>query len=278
MAHTQYPLNDTYRSLSPERLLYISSTSYGKDWSSMLHSHSFPELFYIIEGEGYFCTESESFPIRKDSLIIINPNVRHTEKPSISRTLTYITLGIQFLKFDFRNPDLNFYIYDFSSHKNEILPLLRTMLSEAKQKKASYDKICQNYLSILLLKIARITEEEFVITVPQDFPAGCELVRNYIDQNFREPLTIDTLANLSHLNKFYLIHIFSKTYGISPINYLLEKRILHSKELLKTSDFSITHIAHATGFSSANYFSQSFKKYTGITPKAYRQKYKVGHT
>ena len=48
-------------------------------------------------------------------------------------------------------------------------------------------------------------------------------------------------------------------------------RIIHSKELLKNSDYSITQIAHMTGFSSSNYFSQSFKKYTGVTPNRYRK-------
>lgn len=274
MAHTQYTLNNTRETLPLERLLYISSASYGKDWISMFHSHSFTELFYVVDGHGYFCTESGEVPIQKDSLVIINPNVRHTEKSSTSQALKYITLGIEQLKFEFTESEPSFRTYDFSTHKSIIFPILQLMLEEVKQKKDSYDLVCQHYLSILLLKILRITEEQVTITTSNDLPSECSLIKDYIDQHSQDAISLNQLAEISHLNKFYLSHIFSKAYGISPINYLLERRILHSKELLKTTDFSVTQIAHTTGFSSSNYFSQSFKKYTGMTPKAYRLKYR----
>lgn len=274
MAHTQYTLNSTRETLPLERLLYISSASYGKDWISMFHSHSFTELFYVLDGYGYFCTEAGEVPIQKDSLVIINPNVRHTEKSSTSQALKYITLGIEQLKFEFTESEPSFRTYDFSTHKSIILPILQLMLEEVKQKKDSYDLVCQHYLSILLLKILRITEEQVTITATNDLPSECSLIKDYIDQHSQDTISLNQLAEISHLNKFYMSHIFSKAYGISPINYLLERRILHSKELLKTTDFSVTQIAHTTGFSSSNYFSQSFKKYTGMTPKAYRLKYR----
>lgn len=276
MAHVQYSITNIYNKQPIERLLYISSAAYGKDWISMFHTHSFTELFYVIDGQGYFCTETEELPIQKDSFIIINPNVRHTEKSSAEKALTYIVLGIDNLRFSFSNPtSSNFQSYNFSEHRNEILPILQTMLSEVKQKKENYEQICQHYFMVFLLKMLRITEEQFFFSTSKDIPSECESTKEYIDAHYQETITLDTLAEISHLNKFYLTHIFSKAYGISPINYLLERRILHSKELLNNSDYSITQIAHMTGFSSSNYFSQSFKKYTGMTPKGYRQKYNI---
>lgn len=276
MAHIQYSIKNIYNQQPLERLLYISSAAYGKDWISMFHTHSFTELFYVIDGEGYFCTESEEVHIQKDSFVIINPNVRHTEKSSSEKALTYIVLGIDNLKFEFNSSSSsNFQVYNFGEHRNELLTILQTMLSEVKLKKDSYEQICQHYFMVFLLKMLRITDEQFSFASSKDVPTECETTKEYIDSHYQETITLDTLASISHLNKFYLTHIFSKAYGISPINYLLERRILHSKELLKNSDFSITQIAHVTGFSSSNYFSQSFKKYTGMTPKGYRQKYNV---
>lgn len=274
MAHIQYSITDLYKQQPLERLLYVSSASYGKDWISMFHSHSFSELFYVVEGEGSFCTEDSSMPIKKDNLIIINPNIRHTEKSSVSRPLTYIVLGIDNLQFQFQSQDKEYYnIYDFSNYRSGIVPLLRMMLEELKQKKPSYEQVCQHYLTVLLLKILRTTGDNFSSFTAKDIPGECEHIKYYIDSHYQEQLSLDSLAELSHLNKFYLSHIFSEAYGISPINYLLERRILHSKELLKTSDFSVTQIAHMTGFSSPNYFSQAFKKSTGLTPRRYRCKH-----
>ena len=67
MAHIQYSITDLYSQEPLERLLYISSATYGNDWISMFHSHSFAELFYVLDGQGHFCTESEEVPIERDS-------------------------------------------------------------------------------------------------------------------------------------------------------------------------------------------------------------------
>lgn len=276
MAHIQYSITDLHNQDPLERLLYISSTTYGKDWISMFHSHSFVELFYILDGEGYFCTEAEEVPIRQDSMVLINPNIRHTEKSSKSHPLTYIVLGIDNLQFDFSGTEFGAYrVYDFQQHRDICLPLMQMMLEEARGKRTSSELICQYFMNILLLKILRISGDKFTPYSSKNIPGECETIKLYLDMHYQENISLDHLAEVSHLNKFYLSHIFSKAFGISPITYLLERRILHSKELLKSTDFSITQIAHTTGFSSSNYFSQSFKRYTGLTPAAYRKKYQA---
>lgn len=55
------------------RLLYISHSSYDKTWPSVLHSHPFTELFYVLNGTGTFQTETQTFCIAADDLILINP-------------------------------------------------------------------------------------------------------------------------------------------------------------------------------------------------------------
>lgn len=273
MAHVQYSITDFDTHQPIERLLYVSSTTYGGDWISMFHSHSFTELFYVVSGSGHFCTETTTLPIRKDMLITINPNIRHTEKSSPGDPLTYIALGIDNMRFHFEDSSSDMYhACDFGKCKDSIIPLLEMMLREVKTQNKTYQQICQHYLAILLLKIQRYTGSDFAFTTSDSAPEECEFVKNHIDAHYQEHLTLDDLAALAHLNKYHLAHMFSDTYGISPINYLLERRILNSKELLKNSTFSITQIAHVTGFSSANYFSQAFKKYTGQTPRAYRSR------
>ena len=84
------------------------------------------------------------------------------------------------------------------------------------------------------------------------------------------------LASLSHMNKYYLVHAFTKCIGISPITYLLQKRIQEGKSLLESTSYSISQISAALGFSSQSYFSQAFKKATGKTPVQYRNAFKWG--
>ena len=67
------------------------------------------------------------------------------------------------------------------------------------------------------------------------------------------------------------ITFFYEYVGTSPINYLMETRLAASKELLLSSSRSIAEVASSTGFSSQSYFSQIFRKNTGMSPLQYRK-------
>lgn len=274
MANLSYSFTDLSNDHSTkQKLRYVSSSSYGKDWNSVLHSHDCTELFYVTEGEGWFCTDEENCPIQKNQMVLVNPKVRHTERSSNKNQMNYIVLGIDNLQFHFGDAKefLPFQIFQLASHRDIILPLLETILNELQTQNVFYEEICQNYLSILLLQVQRITGQNFTVSAPTLIPYECEKAKAYIEKHFREPITLDLLAEITHWDKFYFSHQFSGAYGISPINYLLKQRVEHSKQLLATTDYSVTQIAESSGFSSQNYFSQTFKKSTGMSPRDYRK-------
>ena len=99
----------------------------------------------------------------------------------------------------------------------------------------------------------------------------CAAVRRYIDLHFKEPLTLDLLAEEAHMNKYYLSHAFKREFGVSPINYMISRRLEESKYLLAETDLSMSQIAQLLGFSSLSYFSQVFRKTQGLSPMEYRQ-------
>ncbi len=72
------------------------------------------------------------------------------------------------------------------------------------------------------------------------------------------------------MNKFHLVHTFTKQIGVSPINYVINKRIQEAKNLLATTSYSIRDIASIVGFANSSYFSQMFKRVAGTSPKSYR--------
>ena len=61
------------------RLLYISKSRFGGDWNSTVHTHSCTELFYCLSGEGQFLLSGQLFPVKPDDMVIVNPQVEHTE-------------------------------------------------------------------------------------------------------------------------------------------------------------------------------------------------------
>lgn len=254
------------------QLLYVTSARYDTDWNSIPHTHYFTELFFVRKGKGYFQMDSETFDVQTDDLILISPNIAHTEHSSSSEPLEYIVLGVEGLTFT--HPDGSPMTYGRVNCRNDhssIRFYLDIMVREMQQNKDYRDLLCQNLLNVILIYLLR--HEKLQITITPQFKASKEIsaVKEYIDQYFKTFLNLDILADAAHLNKYYMVHHFTQTYGISPIHYLLQKRLEESKFLLRSTDYSISQIAEITGFSSISYFSQRFKGSIGMTPQQYRK-------
>lgn len=255
------------------RLLYITQAKYDQDWHSLAHSHHFTELFYIVSGKGSFLVENHSFPIKENDLVIINPNVSHTETGSADCPLEYIVLGINGLQFqdESETSHSDYTIHNFARNRQELLFYLKTLLREVQEKQENFEDICQNLLEILIWSIVRETKSDLSVAPSKKITRECRFIEQYLDEHFAEDITLQTLSDLTYLNKYYLVHAFKSYKGTSPINYLIEKRIAKSKYLLETTNYPVSKIAALAGFSSQSYFSQIFKKETGITPNAYRK-------
>lgn len=254
------------------RLLYVSVARYSAEWHSTLHTHPCAELFFVTGGRGYLRLADQAISIATNDLIIVNSNVEHTEVSSEELPLEYIVMGIDGLEaLAGDNGDDGYSIVHFQSGKEQILFYLRSLLQEIETKLPGYNIICQDILEVMLLQLMR--RSKFTVTfVPSSRKSSreCAVVKRYIDNHFKENLTLDDLAAVAHVSKYYLVHTFSREYGTSPINYLLSCRIQESLYLLTETGISLSEIADTLGFSSPSYFSQSFRKVRGISPMQYR--------
>ncbi len=256
--------------IGESRLLYISSAKYGGDWESTPHSHQCTELFYVVGGAGGFQIESETFQVKAHDLVIINSNIQHTETSLNSAPLEYIVLGVEGLEL-IRPSDHGgrYFILNLKSLSDSVLPIMRIMLSEVEQQKPGADSVCQNLLQALLIQLIRITQASPESTV-RATRKECATAKWYIDAHYKEKITLDVLAKVCGVNKYYLAHSFTEEYGIAPIQYLKNKRIEESKYLLSTTDYPIGVIVQTLGFSSASYFARMFQTAVGVNPSEFR--------
>lgn len=278
MSRYYYSLNkdQSFTIRGTAKLLNIASSRYGGDWHSVPHTHNHTELFFIVSGKGQFLIQDQFFPVGINNLVIINPNVLHTEDSLNAQPLEYIVLGIDGIELaNDENSNGQFSILDHMESV-EISGCLRNILREMEQKSTGYEDVCQAYMEILIIRLMRST----TLSVPSEpqISSGnrqCAAVRRYIDLHFKEPLTLEQLAEESHMNKYYLSHSFKREYGTSPINYMISRRIEESKYLLAETDLSMTQIAQLLGFSSLSYFSQVFRRTQSVSPLEYRQSTKT---
>lgn len=98
-------------------------------------------------------------------------------------------------------------------------------------------------------------------------------VKEYLDANYAEKITLDELAAKFYINKYYLLKTFKEQYG-QPINaYLLNLRITKAKRLLRFTDKTVEVIGLECGLGAAHYFSARFKEVEGVPPSKYREQW-----
>ena len=274
MGNTRYRLNPTATDSNSARLLYVTFSKYEGDWSSLKHSHHFSEFFYVKNGKGQFVIDDEVFPIEKDDLVLINPNVSHTEISLNTKPFHKVILGVEGIVISFPNHS-EYTILHCKNDTQDLMFYFSTLLKEITEKKPDYELACQKLLEVLIILLGRYSSFSYDLVPTQSLNRECSKIKHYIDAHYAEELSLDTLAELAHLNKYYFVHIFTNAFGISPISYLQKKRIQAGCELLIGTDHSIGEIARLTGFSSQSYFSQCFLKQCGMSAGEYRKKNKI---
>ncbi len=98
-------------------------------------------------------------------------------------------------------------------------------------------------------------------------------IKNYLDEHYTEKIVLDDLAERYYINKYYLTKIFKETYDSTINGYIIAKRITRAKQLLRFTDMTVDEIGAAVGMGDANYFSRTFRKVEGISPREYRKQW-----
>lgn len=97
--------------------------------------------------------------------------------------------------------------------------------------------------------------------------------KDLADSRYNEPLTVADLARAARLSPAHFSIEFRRTFGESPHQYLLSRRLERAAALLRTTDWTVLRICVSVGLSSVGSFTTSFRRMFGTTPTAYRASY-----
>lgn len=95
-------------------------------------------------------------------------------------------------------------------------------------------------------------------------------VAHYVREHLSEPITLSDMADAAGMSPMHFAALFRMATGQRPHHYLMEQRILHAKELMMRTSWSLCEIALSAGFSTQAHFSTVFKRFAGTTPKQWR--------
>jgi len=239
------------------------------------HKHDqITEIIYIASGEAIFNIGGTEYKTKAGNLLVVNSGVPHEEfywsEGDIEIYYCSINnLHVSGLKEQCLIPDAASPILESGDTQPLIHTLFNTLFEESCARRSGYDVICNNLVLMLTILTLRISmRDQMEANFPAAFP---ERIREYIDTNFTQNITLKRLAQEFHITPSYLSHTFKKHYGVPPIRYQATKRIDEAMRLLSCTKLKVNVISSTVGYTNTNKFFEAFKQYTGVTPSKYRQ-------
>lgn len=150
----------------------------------------------------------------------------------------------------------------------------RSLIWQLLSVKTAQNVHADKYYNLLLMGLFLELEMSVLHTgIPtRNIPSYIRNMRKYMDQYYMEDLSLDSLAERFNISKYHMSREFKKYTGITPNDYIINRRINHAKELLLETDQSIAAIAETVGVNNPNHFLYLFKNKEGMTPSAFRKK------
>lgn len=242
----------------------------------LMHMHEdFVEVILVHKGKGKYQIDGIPYDVKAGDLIVVNSFVAHDEYLFEHDQLETYCLGIKGLRkatlrenaliSDESSPVISLKDYkDFFYHSYGLLfnMMEQKLFDEAQSLMGSILGILNEKILTENSKINEYDEEMILLRV-----------KEFIELNFFEPITLDSLAKMVNISPYYLSHLYKEKFDCSPVKYLIKRRIGEAQTLLQNSSQSITDISFSVGFNNPCHFHSTFKKMVGITPKQYRTEY-----
>lgn len=150
-------------------------------------------------------------------------------------------------------------------HRKEISDLFEALCKEPERASASAKLLASE---LLFLMNADCCHEMYVRTQPAD--PDISRAADYMRQNLKEEITLDTLSAFVHSESSYFAKRFKKVYAKSPIEYLIEERLAQAALLLVNTGLTVEQIAAECGYRSTSFFIRQFKSHYAVPPGKYR--------
>lgn len=95
-------------------------------------------------------------------------------------------------------------------------------------------------------------------------------VKEHVDQHLEDEISLATAARIAGLEEKYFSTFFHRKTGICFTDWITRARIMRATDMMSVQDYTITGIAFAVGFRELRTFERAFKKFTGMTPRAFK--------
>lgn len=256
------------------------------DSMTFSHYHDMYEIYYLWEGEKYCFIKDKYYKLQKGSLVFVNRYDLHymTASPNEGAVRFHILFRKEYIKEFFDSFNLNLlecfecdnHILNLSDEQRQIVePIILALFNEFRRKPDGFRIYIKSLLLQLLLIFARNTKDTgFLPESTEYFDEAHKTVSQaivYINNNFREHISLDFLAEKFFISPSYFSKIFREISGNTFTDYLNGVRIKEAQRLMHETNMSIAQIAKKIGYNSSTHFGRTFKNHTGLSPLSYKK-------
>lgn len=221
-------------------------------------------VMYIVKGKAKIHNDYGTFDVSEGDTVLMNCHSPHGYQSSGS-------LETIWFHFDGNNSK-NIYaelenLYDgfiAISNSFHIVDCMNKIYTAYKTGKKISEGVQSSYIGRILAEFFNVTEDN------NNKSILINKVQGYIDEHYKDDLTISFLANKASVSEFHFSRIFKKETGYTIHEYIIKTRITNAKNMLQLTNLSLKEISYRCGFSNESSFSTSFKKHTGVTPGVFR--------
>ncbi|MGN0324979.1 MAG: AraC family transcriptional regulator [Lachnospiraceae bacterium] len=258
------------------------------------HWHYYMEILLVLAGEAEIHVDNDIYRIRKGDMILFHPKSVHAiyridkeelacaviklDMNRITTSSNYVPRIKSIFKLAKRRKT-DIFIEGKSVKEMGLEPIFHRCIYEMQTKNYGYDIIIQSQLCQMLIMILRYWQDRgFVVdsaAFAEDESLDIYSISQYIDENIDKNIRVSEVAESCGMSYSYFAKKFRMVYGKSCKEYIEEMRIYKVEELLVFTDFDMTYISQATGFSDCSHMIRCFKLHKGVTPKQFRMNLKI---
>lgn len=248
-----------------------------------LHWHDFHKLVCVTSGSGVHVLNGVRHEITPGITFLLAPSDFHAWLPKGDGCVLY---NIDFLP-RVLAPYLQSALYDAAVRQAPLVvrdmadlePIMQAMVTECGRlgrPDAQLAMVCLlQYLLVEFIRRADVTESLGSKTA-SGMHEGVRWALTYMEQHYRDPLTLKDVAAEARLSPSYFSQLFHEFVGVTFQEHLQMLRSAFAGSLLRATDMSVTDICHASGFSDLSHFERAFKGRFGMSPSAWRRAVRQG--
>lgn len=278
-------------------MLNVGLIRHNGDWNYRNVNSPFTRIYYVTSGEATVVIGEEEYRLSPGHMYIIPPFTTHTD----------ICHGVfeHYYLHIYEEPTsdedmMSFYEFPFEIEGREIDRILFDTLvrsNEAMTLKSSDPRLYDNensliscvkfnrerpiYIRLESMGIVSQFISRFIRHARPKFQVSDERLKvalKMATSKISEPIGVEELAKQACMSTGHFIRLFKDELGCTPMQFLIDRKMLKAKLMLATESVMMKEIAYRLGYEDVSYFTRLFKKHVGITPRQYRQAYNVSST